>query len=199
MKVDLQKITPRQKLMIAKWLRDYRYIMDNWQTDDDDFRKVYYNFYLKARWAVMSKPGNLNPYFAKLQSISPEDDLMEIVYDLRNKTESRSYELSLASKLLHTRNPSSPIYDRKIRNYLFNEENVRFWWHIPNRDSGASRGTSEEEKIRHDWRELCNWYAAFMKSARKQEWVDWFDTNFSAYKDISDIKKIDFIIFTAQE
>ncbi len=114
MKIDLFKITPRQKLIIAKGLCDYQYIMDNWETDDSDFRAVYYGFYLKARWAVMSNPNNSTPYFAKLQSVNPEDDFMSVLSELRETMDKKSYEFSLASKLLHTRNPLLPIYDKKL-------------------------------------------------------------------------------------
>lgn len=195
MKIELTKITPRQKLKIAKGLCDYLYIMDNWQVNDDDFQDVYYEFYLSARWAVMNNPKNKIPYFTKLQSISPEDNLIDIIHDLKSNLEKGSNELSLGSKLLHTRNPSSPIYDKKIREYLSENEDVSFWWHIPNKDSGAPRGTTEEEKIKHDWQELCNWYKRFLPSQRGKEWIKWFDQNFPAYTAISDLKKIDFIIY----
>ena len=51
------------KSTIAKGLCEYEYIMENWKNDDTDFREVYYEFYLKARWAVMSNPNNNIPYF----------------------------------------------------------------------------------------------------------------------------------------
>ena len=73
MYIELDKITSRQKLTIAKGLCDYQYIMENWQKNDMDFQDVYYEFYLKARWAVMSKPNNKEPYFRKLQDISSTD------------------------------------------------------------------------------------------------------------------------------
>lgn len=57
MYIDIEKITPRQKLRIAKGLCDYQYIMDNCQKNDADFQTVYYEFYMKARWAVMNKTG----------------------------------------------------------------------------------------------------------------------------------------------
>lgn len=193
MYIDIEKITPRQKLIIAKGLCDYQYIMYNWQKNDADFQAVYYEFYLKARWAVMNKTSNSQPYFKKLQSISPDADLMSILEELKSEMEKGSYELSLGSKLLHTRNTASPIYDSKVREYLSKEEGVEFWWHV--KGSQAPRGISEFAKIKHDWEELCNWYAAFVPSERGRRWIEWFDTNFPAYRNISDIKKIDFIIF----
>lgn len=197
MSINMEMITPRQKLVIAKGLCDYQYIMENWEKNDNDFQTVYYDFYLKARWAVMSKPSNNQPYFRKLQSISPTDELMDIVNDLSGEMESQSYELSLVSKLLHTRNPSSPIYDSKIREYLSREESVEFWWHRTTGMSGKSapRGTSEIEKIKHDWLELCEWYKMFLQSPQGSKWIEWFDDNFSTYKHISNVKKVDFIIF----
>lgn len=193
MYMDIDKITERQKLIIAKGLCDYQYIMDNWQKNDADFQAVYYEFYLKARWAVMNKTSNSQPYFKKLQSISPDADLMVILEELKSEMERESYELSLGSKLLHTRNTASPIYDSKVREYLSKEEGVEFWWHV--KGSQAPRGISEFAKIKHDWEELCNWYIAFVPSERGRRWIEWFDTNFPAYRNISDIKKIDFIIF----
>ncbi len=195
--MELSSITSLQKLTIAKGLCDYQFIMENWQTNSEDFKTVYYDFYLKARWTVMTKSSNSIPYFKKLQSISPTDDLMNIMIDLKEEMNQHDFEFSLSSKLLHTRNPSSPIYDSKVREYLSKEEDVEFWWA---RNKGmygkpAPRGTSEYEKIKHDWISLCEWYDQFLLSNRCKEWIEWFDNNFPNYKTISSVKKIDFIIF----
>lgn len=197
MKIELDKITTRHKLTIAIGLCEYQYIMDNWKKNDIDFQDVYYEFYLRARWAVMNKGGNKNPYFQKLQSISPSDYLISILEELQNEMESHSYELSLGSKLLHTRNPLSPIYDSKVKEYLSKNEDVEFWWHREKGMFGSSapRGTSEIKKIEHDWTELCRWYNGFVVSDRGKQWIGWFNENFSAYSGISDVKKVDFIIF----
>ncbi|MBE6775225.1 MAG: hypothetical protein E7543_03440 [Ruminococcaceae bacterium] len=199
MPIEVNSITPRQKLTINIGLCEYQYIMENWQTNSEDFKAVFYDFYLKARWSVMTKPSNSIPYFKKLQSISPTDDLIDIISDLKEEMGQHGFEFSLSSKLLHTRNPSSPIYDSKIREYLSKEEKVEFWW---GRSKGmygspAPRGTSECEKIRHDWINLCQWYNQFLSSKRCKEWINWFDDNFQNHTTISDVKKIDFIIFAS--
>lgn len=49
MVINLNKITLKQKLIIEKGLLDYVYIMKYWKNNEIDFRKVYYDFYLKAR------------------------------------------------------------------------------------------------------------------------------------------------------
>ena len=172
--------------------------MDNWIINDDDFKSVYYDFYLKARWAVMNKAQNKNPYFDKLQSIDPNADLLSILDDLKDTMLSNSYEFSLGTKLLHTRNPLKPIYDSKVCDYLTSEENVDLWWHHSPRLRGASKGLTERQKIEHDWNELNNWYNNFISSSRGIEWINWFDLNFSNYVSISNLKKIDFIIFATR-
>lgn len=195
MKIDLERITARQKLTIIKGLYDYQYIMENWEKNDADFQAVYYEFYLRARWAVMGKPENAAPYFDLLQRISPTDDLMEILAELKRRTKPGSYEFSLGSKLLHTRNPSVPIYDRKVREYLSQEEKVDLWWQIPQRDSGAPRGTTDEKKILHDWDILRKWYCKLLSDPRGAQWIAWFDSSFPDFTNISNVKKIDFIIY----
>lgn len=193
MSIDLNKITPRQKLTIAKGLCDYQYIMENWYKNDEDFQKVYYEFYLKSRWSEINKGDNKKIYFNLLKSISPDTCLVSIVTALKKGMNSCSNEFSIASKLLHTRNPSLPIYDSKIREYLSKKENVNLWWQIPNKVSGAPRCTKELDKIEHDWYLLCKWYEEF----ESEQWISWFDSSFPAFKDIANVKKIDFIIFAA--
>lgn len=193
MRIDLEKITLRQKMTIAKGLCEYEYIMNNWQNNNLDFKEVYYEFYLKSRWSVMSKQNNKDKYFDELQDISPNDDLMGIIDCLKERMEGHSFEFSISSKLLHTRNSAMPIYDSKIRAYLMKEENVPFWWNVTH--SSAPRRTSDREKIKHDWVELCNWYTKFLSSSEGKKWIEWFDSNFPSYTSISDVKKVDFIIF----
>lgn len=191
--IDITRITPRQILTIEIGLCEYRYVMEHWMLNDADFQSVYHDFYLSARGGVMRKEGNVKPYFDKLQSISPSDSLIDIIEDLKESMEQHSYEFSLSSKLLHTRNSLSPIYDSKVREYLSKEENVHFWWH----GTGAPRGTSEIDKIKHDWQQLNDWYDQMLHSDRGKEWIAWFDDTFPKDVGISDVKKIDWIIFAA--
>lgn len=196
--IDIKLITDKQKLTIEKGLCDYKYIMNHRTKNDSDFQEIYYNFYLKARWAVMNARGNKTPYFNKLQAINPNDDLLTILDDLKNSMSEHGYEFSLGSKLLHTRNDIMPIYDRKVCNYLASEEGVDFWWHHSPVGKGASRGFTNRQKIDHDWNKLKTWYTFFIPSARGQLWIEWFNSNFPTYASISDIKKIDFIIFATR-
>ena len=116
MTIDLNKITPKQKLIIEKGLLDYVYIMKCWKNNDIDFQKIYYDFYLRSRWKVMSKPENQYIYFKKLQNLNANESLFDILFYLKEHMGSNSFEFSIATKLLHTRNDQTPIYDSKIRN-----------------------------------------------------------------------------------
>lgn len=198
MKIEVEKITEYQKLIIEKGLYDYQYIMNNWKNvDNDDFYTVYYKFYLSARGGVMRNECNKRIYFNKLRCISSDESLIKIISDLKEEMESNSYEFSLASKLLHTKNPFVPIYDSKVREYLSMNEDVEFWWYRKQGMYGnpAPKETTEIDKIEHDWKNLCEWYADFLKSEKGKKWIEWFDVNFSEFVNISDVKKIDFIIF----
>ena len=124
--------------------------------------------------------------------------MISVIIDLKNAMAHKSFEFSLSSKLLHTRNPNSPIYDSKVRKYLSQQENVDFWWGQGTKKSyrsGVQKNITEQEKIRHDWENLCNWYTGILGSPRGKSWINWFDNNFPNHKNISDVKKIDFIIF----
>lgn len=76
MVINLNKITLKQKLIIEKGLFDYVYIMKHWKNNEIDFRKVYYDFYLKARQKVMSKIEN-QYIFSKLNDLNASESLLD--------------------------------------------------------------------------------------------------------------------------
>lgn len=197
MKIEVERITEYQKLTIMKGLYDYQYIMNNWKNVDDDLYRVYYTFYLSARGGVMRKETNIIPYFNKLRTISGKENVIDIICELKEEMESKSYEFSLVSKLLHTINPTMPIYDSKVREYLSMNEEVELWWYRKKGMFGntSPRGTLEIKKIEHDWKNIQKWYSEVLISDRGKKWIDWFDANFPDFIGISNVKKIDFIIY----
>lgn len=122
MSIILKNISEKQKLIIAKGLLDYQFIMLNWKMNTKDFQDVYYEFYLKARWAIMKNPQNSNAYFDILQATDQNAKLMDVIKALKISLTKESYEFSICSKLLHTINSNSPIYDSKVRKYLSAEK-----------------------------------------------------------------------------
>ena len=109
----------------------------------------------------MSKPENQYIYFKKLQNLNANESLFDILFYLKEHMDSNSFEFSIATKLLHTRNDQTPIYDSKIRNYLIRQENVQFWWLTSLKNS---RNKTKLEQIEHDWHLLISWYKNFLPS-----------------------------------
>ena len=53
MKFALSLITEKQKLIIAKGLLDYNFIMNNWRINSSDFRDVYYPWVKRYRLFII--------------------------------------------------------------------------------------------------------------------------------------------------
>ena len=193
-RINITKISGKQILTIEKGLLDYDFIMKNWKSNSSDFQEVYYEFYLKAEFATFGNLYNRIVYFNRLKAMKPTDTLFDIMADL-NKIKKHN-EFSVSTKLLHTFNPANPIYDSKIREYLSKDEHVDLWWNLSK--TGAPRSTPKIDKIKHDWVVLNDWYNSFLKSTDGKKWIAWFNGQFPKYTSISDVKKIDFIIFACK-
>ena len=165
----------------------YLYIQKRKGIDDEDFRDVFTDFCLSSQGA-MRKRENRIPFFDKLHNCDPKQDFASLVEELYDILEVRKYEFSFATKLLHTVNPDSPIYDSKVRMHLKNEEGVDFWLYYRPR-------VDVLELIKHDWTLLQRWYQSFLGTERAKKWIDWFDARFPDASHISPTKKVDFIIF----
>ena len=187
MKIDLKNITDRQFLKMRIGVDYYLYIQKHYKDskpqDVEDFRDVFTEFYMKAQ-GKMRASENREPFFDVMKTYSPNIDLIELVKKLHEEMTTDLYEFSFATKLLHTVNNDSPIFDSKVFSYLKKEENVPLW--------GATQGEDSLDRAKHNWPLLKGWYDNFMATdKRKAEWVAWFDSNFPEAKDISDVKKID--------
>ena len=68
-----------------------------------------------------------DPFFELLGNTKRNDSLVGIVKKLCEAFHEEMYEFSFATKLLHTVNPKSPIYDSKVISYLKHYEGVDFW------------------------------------------------------------------------
>lgn len=209
--IDLKEVTDRQMLELKKALLDYQFIMDhikdygNMKGDDKkDFEQVYYKFYLSARWAVYGNKEKRDKYFKVFKKQKDITDLNKIVIALHNElkndepkkecklSKEEGYDFSVATKMLHTHHPEYPIFDSKVQKYLdglAKSKEERFYW---NREL---KGVSKTDQIKHDWEKLNSWYAAFEASDEGKRWIEWFDKEFPEHAKISNIKKIDFIIF----
>lgn len=194
MKISINQITDKQVLDLGKALLDYEYIQNHCGNPfDKDFQDVYYSFYLKARWAQLGGKGGskCGAYFNVLNSINGTELLEDVLEELIVAGVSDTYEFSIGSKLLHTKNPNSPIFDSKVYSYLTKDEGLQLQYR-----KALKNGQTKLQQIQHDWEIINDWYNNLIKNdPRGKQWIAWFDNKFPQYKGISDVKKIDFLIF----
>ena len=184
--IKTKNATKKQIMEMESDLLFYQYIQNEYSEghNNKDFQDVFTNYYLKTQ-GIIRLPENRIPFFNVLFRCKKDDDLIELVKLLNNEMATDMYEFSFATKLLHTVNPNSPIYDSKIHMYLRNEEGVPF--KAPERSI---------ERIEYNWKQLNQWYKNFIeKDERCEQWINWFDSIFPSFKEISIVKKIDTIIF----
>lgn len=191
MKIDLDKITKEQKFKIRQELVVYNFIMENKDEVDDFYKKIFSNFYFSAQ-PKMKRSENVNKYFEIMKECKGDENLPDLVIKLKHELSIDKYEFSFATKLLHTVNKNVPIYDSKVRNYLIENYHLNFKFY-----KNQSKNEEDIRKcIEDDWNLLVNWYEDFFKKETFKVWIDWFDKEFSCLgKNISNIKKIDFIIY----
>ena len=94
-------------------------------------------------------------------------------------------ECSFASKLLHSINPNYPIWDSRVRSALL----------IPEADVSWPM----EDRINYSiqmYDELTVKVHSFIDSIEGQHCIEAFDKKFPGYKNISNVKKIDYFLFT---
>lgn len=194
MPINLTSITDRQILELGRALLDYEYIQAHCSTPTNkDFQDVYYRFYLKARHTQVGQIGGskCTAYFNILGNTTGKEDLADMLKELNSKGVSEVLEFSIGSKLLHTKNTNSPIYDSKVAKYLKHEEMLDLWW-----GKALKKGQTKYQQFQHDWKMIKDWYDNFIKNdPRYKQWISWFDSKFPQHKNISNVKKIDFIIF----
>ncbi|MBQ0065350.1 MAG: hypothetical protein KBT48_06265 [Firmicutes bacterium] len=163
-------------------LDKYKYIMEHvYITDvskDKEFQKVFSNFYGLSRsgkeWEEKFynlfetyKNGNKNYAF--------------LLKELSNRT--GKLEASFASKICATLDPNMPILDRFVLQNL----NLK----LPYPES-----KNRIEKTISIYNEIQKWYEEYLETDNAKECIALFDKIFPDYKWVSDVKKIDFYLWS---
>ena len=144
---------------------------------DADFQRVFNGFYLVRRNAEWRKV--FYDFFegAKKKPISFE----EILTYLYEKT--GYIEPSFSSKMLATLDPSKPIWDR----YVIQNLQIEL------------QGKTKSDKLKNAiklYGDIEIWYTEFLKTDKAKECIAAFDTALPNYSWISDIKKVDAILWS---
>ncbi len=144
---------------------------------DEDFQREFNYFYKVRRNAEWR-----NAYYALFEETKTNTDTTfeYILLELYSRT--GNIEASFSSKMLANINPEMPIWDSLVLAQL-----------------GLTAPVGNSEKRLSEtidlYSQICSWYQEFRRSSSWQVYVDSFDQEFPEYKSISDIKKIDFILW----
>ena len=177
---DVDKVF-RKRLAISLGLDKYQYIMDHVSkidvSKDADFQRIFNGFYIVRRNAEWR-----TKYYDYFESIKDSNPTFEkIITYLYEQT--GCIEPSFSSKMLATVIPEKPIWDRYV---------------VQNLDI-ALEGKTKEEKLDNAiglYKEMEEWYAKFLSSAKGRECVEKFDELLPDYRWISDVKKIDTVLWS---
>ncbi|WP_297639148.1 hypothetical protein [uncultured Clostridium sp.] len=156
----------------------YEFIMKRfWHVDvrkDNEFKRVFIDFY-----KLINLNGKfLEIYFETLENHKTIEytyvEVLRILYKYSKKVHG-----SFASKLLATVDEELPIIDRFIKKHL----ELETYYSVGN-----------VEKIIAQYDEVKDLYSEFLNTEQSKRWIELFDEKFSD-RNISDIKKIDFILW----
>lgn len=107
-------------------------------------------------------------------------DILKIIFKEIGKVES-----SYTSKLLHTINPNKPIWDKFVLMNL-----------------GLKQNTNSKDKINYSintYSKIESLHFQFLSNDYAKKCIEFFDINFPKGKMISNVKKIDFLLWSSRE
>lgn len=177
---DVKK-TLQNRLATSLGLNKYKYIIDQVHeiniSENTDFQKTFNGFYIVRRNETWRKI--YYEYFESIKATKPT--FREIITYIYEKT--GNIEPSFSSKMLATLCSEKPIWDR----YIVQNLNLKL------------TGKTQQEKLENAiklYDSMEKWYSDFLQTAKAKECVEVFDNELPDYKWLSDIKKIDAILWS---
>lgn len=150
------------------------------QPADSFFQKKYNAFYRVRRNEGWRKEYyRIFEFYSKRKNVS----FGEILLRLQQAT--GQIEASFASKMLATLNTNMPIWDSNVLKVL----------------QLSLKGNVPELKMSNAvvlYDRICRWYKEFLQTIVAKELLQRFDKEFPEYKSLSDVKKIDFILWASK-
>jgi hypothetical protein len=176
----------KTKKGIEKYMRIMGIFYDhevNLATDRKKFQKTYNGFYR------IRHPEKIfyEKYYLFMEK--HKKDILSFPDTLDHLYKYGRLEASFASKLLHTINPELPIWDKYVLDY--------FKLKAPSRNMGEKERIKKANDV---YEELKTKYKELQNKEEGKMMIEKFDGCYPEYKkDISPIKKIDFIIWQTRE
>lgn len=179
---DIKQVL-QDRLAASMGLDKYRFILETFRkvniSTDVDFQRTFNGFYLvrrNAEWRTI-----FYEFFesAKSRKVSFE----EIITYLYEKT--GNIEASFSSKMLATLDTDKPIWDRYV------VQNLQL----------KLEGSTKREKLENAiklYGDIEAWYAEFLKTDKAKECIEEFDAALPDYIWMSDIKKIDAVLWSVR-
>jgi hypothetical protein len=150
-----------------------------------EFRKAFNGFYKVRRYST----DWYNQYYGLMQSyrskgIQPGfDQVLDEMYQLTG-----NLEASFSSKLVHTLNPGAVVWDK----YVLANTGLKAppQWHDM---------TERLQNAKVTYVILTQWFADFTDSDEGRHWIKAFDELIPEHSQLTDLKKIDFILWQLRD
>ncbi len=180
LKFDANEVL-QERLASSMGINKYQFIIGQlYKTDistDESFQRVFNGFYIVRRNETWRKV--YYEYFEQVKNEKPT--FASILMYLYENT--GNIEPSFASKMLATIIPEKPIWDQ----YVIQNLNMKLV------------GSTKRERLENAiviYSDIEKWYAHFLQTDKAKECIEVFDCMLPKYKNISNIKKIDSIIWS---
>lgn len=146
-------------------------------SSDAVFQRAYNGFYRVQR----RTPDWYAAYYGYLEQSKTLATSFSQALDYLHQATGR-YEPSFASKLVATLDPHKPVWDTHVLHNLGLEAPAYY-----------SRTKIQDAKGRYE--AIEDWYQDFLMSEKGREWIDLFDEHVPEQSMMTDLKKVDFILW----
>lgn len=166
-------------------IQKYLALMDQVKTVDVStdavFQRAYNGFYRVQR----RKSSWYDTYYNLMEQLKGSKptfgDILDRLYEATER-----YEPSFSSKLVATLSPDKPVWDIHVLRNLKKKAPAYY-----------SRTKIEDAKQRYS--DIENWYQTFLPSDEGINWVTQFNNLIPAHGKLTDLKKVDFILWQMRD
>lgn len=172
------EILQQRKTDIARYRTIQQWTFQKNVAVDREFQRTFTAFYRVRRDAIW-RTSYFN-LFEYLKNRKVNVSFEEILQQLFQKV--GRIEASFSSKMLATINPDMPIWDSIVLKNL----------------GLKLKGKDKKDRLLQAvllYEKICCWYEKFLKTDEATEMIRLFDQTFPEFREISRIKKVDFVIW----